>query len=88
MALEQVGLTKGKIDNLRWSLMGDGIGTSSDFATPGAFAPSVGAGVREVIFAPGRASALISTPWPPRMATAASVRSSAPSPFGAAVPSV
>jgi hypothetical protein len=57
MALEQVGLTKGKIDNLRWSLMGDGIGTSSDFATPGAFAPSVGAGVREVIFAPGRASA-------------------------------
>lgn len=59
MALTAKGFGTGseEISGLDWSLLGEGIGTDSDFATTGAFAATQGPGVREVVIAAGRSTA-------------------------------
>lgn len=59
MALTAKGFGTGseEISGLDWSLLGEGIGTDSDFATAGAFAATQGPGVREVVIAAGRSTA-------------------------------
>lgn len=57
MALASVGLAKGKIETIKWSVLAESLGSDSDFATPSSFVPSSGAGVREVVISTGRATA-------------------------------